>query len=172
VAAARVRVRKEVGEVPEDAAKLTVCSVRVEEGRKMEVDVRGGASSGQQWWTAVGEPIPAKEGVGPACGCLAKMEDEVGCLLEGGIKAGAMGMAGTAPAVLSAPPELEEEEERGLGIGIGRWGEDKVALAVSDAWRLPELCRRGRVCSTVLQQRGQRQLRGGPMAGREEREGK
>jgi len=132
VAAAQVRVRKEVGEVTEDAVKLTVCSVRVEEGRKTEGDVRGGASSGQQWWAAVGGPIPAKEGVGPACGCLAKMEDEVGCLLEGGIKAGAMGMAGTAPAVLSAPPELEEEEERGFGIGMGRWGEDKVALAMCE----------------------------------------
>ena len=78
---------KEVGEVEEDAAKLTVCSVRAEEGRKMEVDARGGASSGQQWWTTMGEPIPAKEEVGHAHGCLAKVEDQVGCLLAGEIEA-------------------------------------------------------------------------------------
>ena len=78
----------------------------------MEVDVRGGASSGQQCWTAVGEPIPVEEKVGRARGCVAEVEDEVGWLLAGGIEARAAGMAGTAPAVRSAPPELEEEEER------------------------------------------------------------
>ena len=67
----------------------------------------------------MGEPIPAKEEVGHAHGCLAKVEDQVGCLLAGEIEAGVVGMAGTVSAVRSTPPELKEEEERGLGIRMG-----------------------------------------------------
>ena len=43
---------KWVGEEEEVAGELTAGSVRAEDGRMMEVDVRGGASSGQQWWPA------------------------------------------------------------------------------------------------------------------------
>ena len=49
----------------------------------------------------MGEPIPAKEEVGHARGCLAKVEDQVGCLLAGEIEVGAVGMAGTVSAVRS-----------------------------------------------------------------------
>jgi len=76
-------------------------------------------ATGYRQWTTMGEPIPAKEEVGHAHGCLAKVEDQVGCLLAGEIEAGAVGMAGTVSAVHSTPPELKEEEERGLGIRMG-----------------------------------------------------
>ena len=54
-----MEVEGKAGENEADAGEPTVDSVHAEEGRKTEVDTRGEASSGQQWWMSrCGKPQP------------------------------------------------------------------------------------------------------------------
>jgi len=106
-----------------------------------EIDGRPELRAEQQLWLVGNRPIPTgKEGNGVR-GRQAEVEEEARRPWARGFRAGAAGMTGAAPALLSARPWLMRGGEGGRGKGIGSRANCSEAGSIRSGWWSPPLYR-------------------------------